>query len=139
MKRFACFLVLALLSAPDDDAWAVTPVSPSAPLVDDKGECLPVPPQSGEDDPASYRGPLRIGQKSSTAEFPIIPGPFDVSHWVRSFAARSRATVERTVPKLPSLKHQTALPFVQRGMAFELPLTTPFSAPLLYLFMSLQI
>jgi hypothetical protein len=101
MKRFAYLLILLLLSAQVDDAWAVPPVLPSAPLVDDNDEYLPAQRRPWEEKSASGQGQMFATRlKSLTADFPPV----------------------------------------QRGVVpFEWNLTTPFTPPLLYVFMSLQI
>ena len=98
MTRFAYFLILCLFSAQVDDAWAVAPVLPSAPLSDDDDEYLPAKRQV-RDEQSSGQEPVFVGFKPQTANFPLG----------------------------------------RRGLPLEWNLTTPFTPPPLYVFMSLQI
>ena len=58
MKRIGYFLVLLLLSAPFDDAWAVAPASPAAPLTDDNDDYLPVQRRPEEELSPHRLGPV---------------------------------------------------------------------------------
>jgi hypothetical protein len=98
MKRFAYLLILLVLSAQVDDAWAVAPDLPSAPFADDNDEFLPA------------------------------------QRWVRDEMYSAPQSVLSTI-KL----HIASFPLVRRGISFEWALTTPFTPPALYAFMSLQI
>jgi hypothetical protein len=97
MKRLAYLLILLLLSAQVDDAWAVVAVSPSVPLADD-GDYLPAQRRLRDEQPPG-REPVFVGREPRTAAFPLV----------------------------------------RRGTPFEWNLSTPFTPPPLYVFMSLQI
>jgi hypothetical protein len=101
MKRFAYLLVLALLWVQVDDAWAVVPVTPSAPLANDvDDEYLPSQRRSEQEEASSARqNRLFVSREPQVADFPPV----------------------------------------RRGALLERGLTTPFTAPPLYLLMSLQI
>ena len=49
MKRLAYLLILLVISAQVDDAWAVDPVLPSASLAEDNDEYLPARRRPGEE------------------------------------------------------------------------------------------
>src|SRR5438067_13341125 len=75
MKRLAYLLVLLLLSAQADDAWAVAPVLSSAPLSDENDEYLPAQRQLQGATPASPQTPAFNGLKPRTADFsPVRSG-----------------------------------------------------------------
>ena len=71
MKRLAHFLILLLLLAQVDDAWAVAPVSPSAPITDDDDEYLPAQWRL-RDEQSSGQEPAFVGVKPQTADFPLV-------------------------------------------------------------------
>ena len=100
MSRLAYFLILLLLSAQVDDAWAVAPVLPSSPVDDDDDdEYLPSQRRRLEEESVPDKKPAFDGLKTQTADFPVV----------------------------------------RRGVSSEWTLTTPFTLPPLYVFMSLQI
>jgi hypothetical protein len=69
MKRLAYLLVLLLISAQVEDAWAVAPVLPSALLSDENDEYLPAQHQLQGAASASRRTPAFNGLKAQTADF----------------------------------------------------------------------
>jgi hypothetical protein len=69
MKRLAYLLVLLLISAQAEDAWAVAPVLPSAPLTDDNDEYLPAQRQLQGAASSSRQAPAFNGLKPRTADF----------------------------------------------------------------------
>jgi hypothetical protein len=74
MNRQAYFLILLLFSAQVDDAWAVAPVLPSAPLADDDNdEYLPARRQLRDEQCASQE-PAFVGHKPESADFPLARG-----------------------------------------------------------------
>jgi hypothetical protein len=73
MKRLPYLLVLLLLSAQVDDAWAVAPVLPSAPLADDNDEYLPAQRRPQEQRPSSCQKPVFEAVKSPNANFSFVP------------------------------------------------------------------
>jgi hypothetical protein len=73
MRRLAYFLILLLLSAQVDDAFAVAPVLPSAPVAgDDDGEYLPSKPRRLEQESLPDKEPAFDGLKAETADFPLV-------------------------------------------------------------------
>jgi hypothetical protein len=99
MSRLVYLLILLVIADQADDAWAVAPGLPSAPLADDNDEYLPARTQARDEQSSSGRGPKSVGLKPQTADCSVV---------------------RRAVPP-------------------EWGLTTPFTPPPLYLFMSLQI
>ena len=71
LKRLAYLLVLVLTSAQLDDAWAVAPDLPSAPLTDDNDECLPARRQLRAEPPSRHE-PVFAGLHSRTAACPLV-------------------------------------------------------------------
>src|SRR5436305_5713177 len=69
MKRFAYFLVVLLLGAQLDEAWAEAPVLPSAPLAADNDDYLPATCRAREEHSPYRQEPLLDGLKPRTAEF----------------------------------------------------------------------
>jgi len=75
MQRLAYLLVLLLISAQAEDAWAVAPVLPSAPLCDENDEFLPAQHQLQGAASASRQTPAFNGLKPQTADFsPVRSG-----------------------------------------------------------------
>jgi hypothetical protein len=75
MKRLSYLLVLLLISAWAEDAWAVTPVLPSALLSDENDEYLPAQHQLQGAASASRQTPAFHGLKPQTADFfPVRSG-----------------------------------------------------------------
>jgi hypothetical protein len=72
MKRLSYLLILTLLLAQVDDAWAVANVLPSSPLPDDSQEYLPSqqPTQREESTPRQY--PLFTDSKQQTANSSFV-------------------------------------------------------------------
>jgi hypothetical protein len=79
VKWFAYLLILLMISAQVGDVWAVDPDMPSAPVADDNDEYLPAKRQRREEESASDQGPMFVGLKSPTADFPLVRRgvPFD--------------------------------------------------------------
>ena len=75
MKWLAYLLVLLLISAQAEDAWAVTPVLPFAPLSDENDEYLPAQRQVQGAASSSCQPPAFNGLKPRTAYFsPVRSG-----------------------------------------------------------------
>jgi hypothetical protein len=72
MKCLAYLLVLVLLSAQVDDAWAVTLDLPSAPLAVDDDEYLPSQQRPQEEESSPWHKPVLVGRKHPTAAFPLV-------------------------------------------------------------------
>jgi hypothetical protein len=68
MKRLSYLLILLLLSAQVDDAWAVSPNLPSAPLADDNDEYLPAQRRAQGEQSSSRQKPVFAGRKPQTAD-----------------------------------------------------------------------
>ena len=58
MKRVGYFLILLLLSATFDDAWAVAPTSPAAPQTDDNDNYPPAQRRAEEELSSQRLGPV---------------------------------------------------------------------------------
>jgi hypothetical protein len=71
MKRLTYFLVFLLISAQVDDAWAVAPDLPSAPVADDNDEYLPAQRQL-RDEQSSDQETTFVGIEPRSADF--LPG-----------------------------------------------------------------
>jgi hypothetical protein len=69
MKQLAHLLVLLLISAQVDDAWAVAPVLPSAPLSDENDEYLPAQRQLQGAASVSRQTPAFNHLKTRAADF----------------------------------------------------------------------
>jgi hypothetical protein len=75
MKRLAYLLVLLLISAQAEDAWAVASVLPSAPLSEENDEYLPAQRQLQGAASASRQAPAFNGLTPRTADFsPVRSG-----------------------------------------------------------------
>jgi hypothetical protein len=72
MRRLAYLLTLLLISAQVDDAWAVAPVLPSAPLADDGDEYLATQRRPREEQSPSGRGPVWIDLRPLTADLSVV-------------------------------------------------------------------
>jgi hypothetical protein len=72
MNRLVYLLILLLSSVPVNDAWAVAPDLPSAPLADDNDEYLPLRRQVRDERSSSGQGPMFVGLKSQTADFAVV-------------------------------------------------------------------
>src|SRR5262245_10766525 len=72
MKRLAYFMILLLMCAQVDDAWAVAPASPSAPLTDDNDEYLPSQWRSLGEQFSSPQKRLFDGRKPRTTNFSSV-------------------------------------------------------------------
>jgi hypothetical protein len=80
MKRHAYLLILLLLSAQVDDAWAVAPVLSSAQSADDDNEYLPSERRTQGEESCARQEPICVGLKPHTADFSFVP--WDVpSEW----------------------------------------------------------
>src|SRR5262245_6915199 len=99
MNRLAYLLILLLISAQVDDAWAVPPVLAPGPLADDNNAYLPSQGRPQGEQSYSRQKPVFDGLKPQTADFSLV----------------------------------------RRGVPSDGNLTTPFTPPPLYVFMSLQI
>ena len=80
MNRLAYLLILLLISAQLDDAWAVAPDLSSASLADENDEYLPAQrPLHDEESPGQE--PAFAGLKLRTADFPLARrgAPFEWS------------------------------------------------------------
>jgi hypothetical protein len=74
MKRLTYLLVLLLISAQAEDAWAVVPVLPSAPLADDNHEYLASRPTQAEESSSRQKRAF-AGFKPQTADYtPVRTG-----------------------------------------------------------------
>jgi hypothetical protein len=72
MKRLGYLLILLMITAQVEDAWAVGLVSPSAPLADDD-EYLPSQRRRQEEEESSARRTQDVvGLESQTAAFPLV-------------------------------------------------------------------
>ena len=73
MKRLAYLLILLLIAGQADVAWAIVPLSPSAPLADDgDDEYLPAQRHPQGERPSSRREP-QSAAKLCTADFAFVP------------------------------------------------------------------
>jgi hypothetical protein len=72
MNRLAYLLVLLLISAQVDDAWAVAPALPSAPLSDESDQYLPAQRQLQGAASAARQPPAFSGLKPRTADFTSV-------------------------------------------------------------------
>jgi hypothetical protein len=71
MKRLPYLLILLLISAGVDDAWAAAPGSPSAQLADDNDEYTPAYRRPRGDQPSSRQEPVCDRQKPQTVDFSV--------------------------------------------------------------------
>ena len=72
MNRLAYLLILLLISAQVDDAWAVALDSSSAPLADDDNEYLPSQQRPPEEECSPCQKPVFLGLKPQTADFSLV-------------------------------------------------------------------
>jgi len=74
MKRFAYLLIIALLWVQVDDAWAVAPVTPSAPVADDvDDEYLPSQRRPEQEEaPSARQNRLFASLEPRVADFPPV-------------------------------------------------------------------
>ena len=72
MKRLAYLLVLLLISAQVDDAWAVATVLPSVSLADENDEFLPAQ-RLAQDRRTSLQKPLFEALKPANADVAFMP------------------------------------------------------------------
>jgi hypothetical protein len=73
MRRLTYLLVLLLMAAQVDDAWAVAPVLPSAALADDDNEYLPAQRRPQEQLSSSRQKPVSRALAPRTADFSFAP------------------------------------------------------------------
>jgi hypothetical protein len=87
MNRLVYILILLLLSAQVDDAWAVAPDLPSASLADDNDEYLPARRQVRAEPFSAGQGPLFVGLKSQPVDCsPVRRGVSSEWHLLTPFA-----------------------------------------------------
>jgi hypothetical protein len=72
MKPIGYFLILLLLSAQLDDAWAAPPVLPSAPLGDDNDEYPPAQRRAEEEESSPRQQPVFNGLKPHIAALSFV-------------------------------------------------------------------
>jgi hypothetical protein len=72
MRLLAFTLILLLVSAKADNAWAVAPVGPSAPLTGDDDEYLPSQRRPEKGPSSSHRKPVSLGPRFEAAERPSV-------------------------------------------------------------------
>jgi hypothetical protein len=72
MRRLAFILILLLVSAKVDNAWACAPVVPSAPLTDDDDEYLPSQRRPEEGPSSPRQKPAFLGLKSEATGRPLV-------------------------------------------------------------------
>jgi hypothetical protein len=74
MKRLPYILILLLISAQFDDAWALTPGVPSAPLAedDDNDEYIPAHQRTQDEEPSPRQQPVFDGLKPCPPDFSVV-------------------------------------------------------------------
>jgi hypothetical protein len=70
-KRLAYFLLLLLISAQLDDAWAAAPASPPAPIAEENDEYLPAQRRPQDEQIALAHWPPFAGLKAQPADLSV--------------------------------------------------------------------